>query len=139
MHAENDLPWTPFALNETDTVGDAVDQMAHSASRYVPVIRGDRVVAFLSDADPTRPSRACTEVEGFHFKVGAPQVRLTFASRGKALPLRPAMPLSEALRLMIDGNALTAPVMDAQGWLAGILNCVDVAREMIEPTMQAAG
>lgn len=135
--------WTPFK--------DVVRLMQEHGVSALPVLRADRLVGIVSEADlMLKEEHATGEGASHRFpwrrgdsgRAGAPPwIRLSKAQgvlardlmSSPAVTVSPAMPVALAARIMRENRVKRLPVTDAHGALVGIVSRSDLLTAFLRP------
>jgi acetoin utilization protein AcuB len=134
--AEDIMTPDPAAIEETASVGEAIETLASLEIRHLPVVRGDEVVGILSDRDfaglgvPT--SSDPSTIETMKAQLGNPVSGLM---SGGVITVDRSTDLVEVIDLLVSERVGALPVVEGGARLVGIVSYIDVlraAREQIE-------
>jgi len=134
--AEDIMTPDPAAIEETASVGEAIETLASLEIRHLPVVRGDEVVGILSDRDfaglgvPT--SSDPSTIETMKAQLGNPVSSLM---SGGVITVDRSTDLVEVIDLLVSERVGALPVVEGGTRLVGIVSYIDVlraAREQIE-------
>ena len=105
-----------IALKETDTVGEAEEQMRAADIRHLPVIDArHHVVGIVSNLDLVR---LLGNSKGEQKRIGEIMTR-------EVLTIRPEMPAHRAAEIMLDRRIGALPVVGDDGVMIGIVTETD--------------
>lgn len=105
-----------IALRETDTVGEAEEQMRAADIRHLPVIDArHHVVGIVSNLDLVR---LLGNSKGEQKRIGEIMTR-------EVLTIRPEMPAHRAAEIMLDRRIGALPVVGDDGVMIGIVTETD--------------
>lgn|SRR5512145_2720468 len=107
-------------VRESDDLALAESLLRLGGIRHLPVVKGGRLVGLLTHRDVLRSGQ-----------FGRPAARTLPVSEimtRELTTVRPAMPLSQAARLMLERKFGCLPVCDEEGRLVGIVTEADFVR-----------
>jgi CBS domain-containing protein len=116
------------ALDESSTIGDAVAAAVEHGIRHLPILRGRRPIAMVSDRD-LRGLEAASAVDPQTSARSAPYAApVTSIAAGTPIVVALDASARQAIDAMLEAHVSSVLVVDAQGDLAGIITSVDVLR-----------
>ena len=132
MNAEEIMTEDVTTLEETATIGEALQIMEEKDIRHIPVVRGGEVVGMLSDRDLRSLGLSLvTDLQGIE------KLQARFASRvselmtSNVIRVDPETDVRELVDVMIEEKISAVPVVDEDsGDLVGIVSHVDVMRAL---------
>jgi acetoin utilization protein AcuB len=132
MNAEEIMTEDVTTLEETATIGEALQIMEEKDIRHIPVVRGGEVVGMLSDRDLRSLGLSLvTDLQGIE------KLQARFASRvselmtSNVIRVDPETDVREIVDVMIEEKISAVPVVDEDsGDLVGIVSHVDVMRAL---------
>lgn len=117
------------SLDETATIGEAIAVLVEHGFRHLPIVRGRRPIAMVSDRD-LRPVEGMitSSLAGGGPGVAAYDAPVTSLVHAEPIVLAASATVREAVDTMLDAHVSSVMIVDERGELAGIVSTVDVLR-----------
>jgi acetoin utilization protein AcuB len=125
----------PTTVDETASVGGAIQLMKERKIRRLPVMRGHELVGIVTDRDlkEAQPSSATSlDIWELHFLLDKLKVAEVMST--DLATIAPDDTIEKAAKIMLDRKIGGMPVVDAGGALVGMLTQGDVFRALVEVT-----
>jgi acetoin utilization protein AcuB len=121
-------------VDETTTIGEALELMEERDVRHLPVLRGTEVVGMLSDRDLRGLGLSLvTDVEGMERLKARFRAPVSELMSSNVLTVDPETGVGEIVDLMLEEKISAVPVVDDDtNELKGIVSYVDVMRAVRE-------
>lgn len=134
MKAEDIMTADVATVEETATIGEALEIMEERDIRHLPIVRGSEVIGMLSDRDLRGLGLSLvTDVEGMERLKSRFGAKVSELMSSNVLTVDPEADVSEIVDLMLEEKISAVPVVDDDtNELKGIVSYVDVMRAMRE-------
>jgi acetoin utilization protein AcuB len=132
MTAEDIMTNDVLTIEETSSIGDAMQTMQEASIRHLPVVRGREVVGMLSDRDfRSLGLDAVMDME----TMDAVRTRLSASvltlMSGNVLSVDQSADIKDIIDLMVDEKIGAVPVIDEDtNDLVGLVSYIDVLRAL---------
>jgi acetoin utilization protein AcuB len=122
-------------MEETESVGAAMQRLREKKIRRLPVLRKGKLVGIVSDRDlkEVSPSVA-TSLDIWELHTLLDKFKLKDVMKKKILTITPKDTIEKAAMIMMEKKIGGLPVVDGNGALIGILTEDDVFRALVEVT-----
>ncbi len=130
--AEEVMTKDAVSVDETATLGEALETLSELQVRHLPVVRDGEVVGMISDRDlrdvDLKTVQDFAGLESALARLGRPVSSLM---TGSVLSVGPEAEIGEVIDLMLEERVGAVPVVDDDsGDLVGIVSYVDVLRAL---------
>ncbi len=126
MQVTNLMTLAPVVARPETTVGDAMALLDELKVRHLPVVRGERLVGMVSDRDLCGLARSLAEPPCEVTRKACMSRRLDEVMSSEPVTVAAHAEVSEAIRLFAAQPINALPVVDALGYLVGMLSTADV-------------
>jgi len=130
--AEEVMTKDAVSVDETATLGEALETLSELQVRHLPVVRDGEVVGMISDRDlrdvDLKTVQDFAGLESAMARLGRPVSSLM---TGSVVSVGPEAEIGEVIDLMLEERVGAVPVVDDDsGDLVGIVSYVDVLRAL---------
>ena len=130
MNAAEIMTENVTTIEESTTIGEALQIMEEQDIRHLPVVRGEEVIGMLSDRDLRALGISLvTDVEGMDRLQARFRGKVTDLMSSNVITVDPETDVQEIVDVMLEEKISAVPVVDEDtGRLVGIVSYVDVLR-----------
>jgi acetoin utilization protein AcuB len=128
-----------ISVSPADSIQTANKMMREFGIRHLPVVQQERLVGILtiSDIREASPSDATT-LSVWEINYLWEQLTVERVMTKQVITVRPDDLVVDAVHIMLDRKISCLPVIDADGFLLGIVTAVDALRLLLELAEQVA-
>ena len=132
MTVEEVMTRTVVAMEEEQTLREAIELLQRHRIRQVPVVRGEKVVGIITDRDVKRatPSLLSGVVQEEFYRV-LNETTVSQVMTRNPFTVTPSMQLKDAVKIMVDRKFGALPVVQSDR-LVGIISEIDMLRAFHE-------
>ncbi len=124
-----------ITVDENDSMSDATKLMKENRIRILPVLKRGRLSGVITDRDLKRASASdATSLEIHELLYLLTKIKIKNIMTEKPITVNPQFTVEESAEILLENKISSAPVVDDEGRLVGVITQTDIYKVLISLT-----